>query len=211
MKIKIRLAAVTLLLLLSSIAIPGVMAYWSYAAGLPPHESGLSATLMPFAYKPEEILPQDPEHAENHMVVIEMILNEPNGGLNSTQGNKAMFLHRNLQDYDGVLYSQQKVTGGNLMNLFTTETAANIYFVIQTVSDTEIAVYTMSKPMVDSSGIGDTMTVYRTLIRKNGRTWSAEEAVVGYAKLKQVRVTGMTLLSFDPRLGEWKIGSLLTA
>ena len=198
-----------LLVLIFAFTVPGVFAYWSYVHGLPNQESGLGVTLLPFVYKPEEVLPQDPEQAENHLAIIQSILTEPNGGLNSTQGHKSLFIPENLRSCGGVLYCRQKVTGGNLIKLFTPETAANVYFVLEAVSNTEIAAYTMSKPEIDSSGVGDAVVVYRTLIRKNGGTWTAEEAVAGHVRLKMVSAGGVTILSFDPRQGEWKKGLTL--
>lgn len=199
--------AISLLIVLAVlVTVPGVFAAWHYAVGLPEAASAdVAVALVPFVYPPDQVLPQDPDHAENHWDAILSILYSPKGGLNSTS-NKSSLIPNNLRNYAGVLFSRQNVQGGNLKNIFSTETSENIYFVIQSLSDTSIAVYTMSKPIVDTSSEGDIVIVYRTLIEKSGETWDASQADVGHAHLRQITAAGITILSFDPRLDEWHPG-----
>ena len=67
----------------------GVYATWQYA-GLPPdpHEALLNILMNPFLYKPEEVLPDEKEDTklgENHLSLIDAILNTKDYGLNQTK------------------------------------------------------------------------------------------------------------------------------
>ena len=195
-----------LLMLAVLVTVSGVFAAWHYAVNPPERQTvEVPIALGTFVYPPEQVLPHDPDHAESHLDAIDSILTSSKGGLNSDK-NKSMLIPENLERYGGVLYSRQNVQGGNLKNMFDTDTSENIYFVIAYVSEREIAVYTMSKPIVDVSDVGDNVIVYRTLIENNDGIWIAYQAEVGHAHLRQIVVTGETILSFDPRLDEWHLG-----
>ncbi|MBR5129457.1 MAG: hypothetical protein IKU67_05335 [Firmicutes bacterium] len=198
-----------MLLLTVFITVPSVFATWYYAVNLPQRqEVDVSVTLEPFVYPPEQVLPQDPLHDENHLAAINSILYSSKGGLNSN-GNKKTLLPQNLRSYDNVLFSRQNIQGGNLKNIFDTETSENIYFVIHRFSDNEIMVYTMSKPLVDEAEVGDVIVVFRTILTNTEGTWVATQSNVGHSHLREIVVTGMTILSFDPRIDEWHMGEEL--
>lgn len=84
----------------------------------------------------EEVLPDEKEDTklgENHLSLINAILNIKDYGLNET---KKPILHTYLAD-DGIIYCDQNVKGGNLKHLMIDQVngSERLYFVITKVSD----------------------------------------------------------------------------
>ena len=94
-------------------SIGGVFATWYYTYETTPSvQENLSVSLSDFEWKPAEILPTESEIGENHLALIELILNENNKGYGLNYDNKHV-LEGYLDKY-GLVFSNQKVSGGNL-------------------------------------------------------------------------------------------------
>lgn len=204
MKIKLLLRLLSAAVLVFAVTVPGVFALWSYLGDIPPQKSELHITLMPFSYKPDDVLPQDPEHSENHMAIVEYILNEARYGLNAVYGLDRYLIPASLWARGSVIHCRERVLfSTTFRDLFTPSTAQNIYFVLEGISDNEIALYTMSKSIVDASAVGENVVVYRTVFRKNSDDmWSADETVVGYAPV--VGINRNSFMSIEP--STWQKG-----
>ena len=62
-------------------SVGGVFATWYYADGTVSDVNGnLGVSLSDFVWEPEEILPTESEIGENHLALIELILNENEKG-----------------------------------------------------------------------------------------------------------------------------------
>ena len=173
----------------------GVYATWMYS------NSSAEAVFHPFHadlgtfdYTPEEILPGGdnvvpPEVGQNHLTLIDLILNNPDYGLN--YGSKKV-LHNYLDD-DGVVYSNQKVSGGNLRHLLNpTDNTHNMYYCLEKVSDTVYYAYTFS--MTDLSHAGGTteeIVAYRTTLEKTDK-WYAVTSHYGFATTNTLRALGVS-------------------
>jgi len=174
----------------------GVYATWQYA-GLPPdpREALLNILMNPFLYKPEEVLPDEKEDSklgENHLSLIDAILNTNDYGLNET---KKPILHTYLSD-DGIVYCNQSVQGGNLKHLMIDQVSGSerLYFVITRVSDTVYYTYTMRYSDL-SLPVGTRIQVYRTTMEKKDGEWEATGSVAGYAA---VNTPGIVSRAIDP-------------
>lgn len=170
----------------------GVYATWLYSAnGTPPVFHLFDIDLGVFDYPPEEILPggenEDPEIGQNHLALIDLILNDLDYGLN--YGSKKV-LHDYLED-EGAVYSNQKVSGGNLRHLLNpTDNTHNMYYCLEMVSDTVYYAYTFSMDELSTAG-GSTVEIvaYRTVLEKTDK-WYATTSYYGQALTKTLRDLG---------------------
>lgn len=170
----------------------GVYATWLYAEPpLDPAEQQIGLSLSVFDYSPEEILPggdnEAPEIGQNHLSLIELILNDPDYGLN--YGSKKV-LHNYLKS-DGVVYSNQKVSGGNLRHLLNpTANTHNMYYCLEKISDTVYYAYTFSMSDLSTAG-GSTVEIvaYRTVFEKTDK-WNATTSHYGRARTRTLRDLG---------------------
>ncbi len=181
-------------------SIGGVAAGWIYPEG--PNspefqEFGMSASL--FEYKPEEILPggdsEKPEIGQNHLALIDLILNERDKGYGLNINNNVV-LHRYLRN-DGVVYSNQKVTGGNLKFILDpSNNTHGLYYCVEYVSSTLYYAYTFSTVALnDAGGTEAEIAVYRTILEKTDK-WNATLSYYGYAKVEELSDLGA---SADPK------------
>ena len=173
------------LFVLSSVG--GVFATWYYT-----HENAtnaqatLSVSLSDFEWKPEEILPTESEIGENHLALIELILNESNKGYGLNYDNKHV-LEGYLDKY-GIVFSNQKVSGGNLK--FVSDETNQLYYCVERISDTVYYAYTFSFSDLNSvKGTATVMPVYRTVLEKTD-IWRATRSYFGYAQTKLLRDFG---------------------
>lgn len=184
-----------LLLLMSLLLIflvSGVYATWLYdGLSLDPAEQQIGFSLSEFDYSPEEVLPggenEDPEIGQNHLMLIDLILNDLDYGLN--YGSKTV-LHDYLED-EGVVYSNQKVSGGNLRHLLNpTDNTHNMYYCLEKVSDTVYYAYTFSMDDLATAG-GSTVEIvaYRTVFEKTDK-WNATTSHYGHARTRTLRDLG---------------------
>ena len=179
--------------------IGGVQATWRYA-GLPCQdvEQTLHTNLMEFYWPPEEILPTDIV-GKNYMDLIESILNNSKGGLNSSKDTleKALIKSR-------VLHGSESVQGGNLKHLFITEECKLLNFVITYETATEFHVYIYEESVLGAAVLNEEyISVYNTVLRYDGKTWDADAAALGIsiARYNDDKNTRW----IDP--SEWQIGT----
>lgn len=186
-----------LLLLLST---GGAFAIWIYA-GSPVSGNGYGASMdmNTFDYPPEVIIPGGEIEAplgQNHLLLIEKILNEKDYGLNAT---KKPIMHTVLES-DGVLYCSQTVQGGNLKHLLIDSSVESekLYFTMAKISDTEYHVFTFLADDLDLA-VGAEIPAYKTVMVKgeNGK-WTAPKSYKGYIKVNRPGVVnkGVDVTSF---------------
>lgn len=181
-----------LIALLLVFSVGGVYATWLYAEQSPaPVEQFVDLSLQVFDYPPEEILPggenEDPEIGQNHLALIDLILNDPDYGLN--YGSKKV-LHDYLED-EGAVYSNQKVSGGNLRHLLNpTDNTHKMYYCLEKVSDTVYYAYTFSMDELSTAG-GSTVEIvaFRTVLEKTDK-WYATTSYYGQALTRTLRDLG---------------------
>lgn len=193
------------MVLLSSLfvlaSIGGVFATWHYTyEHVANVEEGLSVSLSEFEWKPEQILPTESEIGENHMALIELILNENNKGYGLNYDNKHV-----LEQYlnrEGVIFSNQKTSGGNLK--FVSDETNQLYYCVEKISDTMYYAYTFAYGDLNSAkGTASAMPVYRTVLEKTD-IWRAPKSYFGYAQTELLRAFGAESLpgtlaySIDP-------------
>jgi len=173
------------LLLLASVG--GVFADWYYS-----HKTAenvmedFSISLSEFEWEPDQILPTESGIGENHLALIELILNESNKGYGLNYDNKHV-LEGYLNDY-GIVFSNQKVTGRNLK--FVSDETNQLYYCVEKISDTMYYAYTFSYNDLNSANDTDTvMPVYRTVLEKTD-IWRAPRSYFGYAQTKLLRDFG---------------------
>lgn len=173
------------LLVLASVG--GVFATWYYTYETTPNaQENLSVSLSDFEWKPEEILPTESEIGENHLALIELILNESNKGYGLNYDNKHV-LEGYLDKY-GLVFSNQKVSGGNLK--FVSDETNQLYYCVEKISDTMYYAYTFSFSDLNSvKGTSTVMPAYRTVLEKTDK-WRAPRSYFGYAQTELLRAFG---------------------
>ncbi len=168
-------------------SVGGVFATWYYTyEATPSAQENLSVSLSEFEWKPEEILPTESEIGENHLALIELILNENKKGYGLNYDNKHV-LEGYLDKY-GLVFSNQKVSGGNLK--FVSDETNQLYYCVEKISDTMYYAYTFSFSDLNSvKGTATAMPVYRTVLEKTDK-WRAPRSYFGYAQTKLLRAFG---------------------
>lgn len=164
-----------------------VYAMWEYATQpSTPVSQSPSFILSEFEYAPEEVVPGGNIEAplgENHLALIEMILNEASYGLNAT---KKPIIHNVLRNPGDVIYCNQNVQGGNLKHLMVDSSTATeeLYFVISKVSDTEYHAFTLRYNDLRNGEVGSEIMVYKTILEKGqDDIWRAPRSYAGYATI----------------------------
>jgi len=162
----------------------GVLATWYFAEGSAKSVTDtMSITLSEFLWKPDEILPTESEIGENHLALIELILNENEKGYGLNYDNKNV-LEGYLNRY-GVVFSNQKTSGGNLK--FVSDETDQLYYSIEKISDTLYYAYTFSvNDLRMAMGTNTAIPVYRTILEKTDK-WRAPRSYFGYAQTKPLR------------------------
>ena len=178
--------------------IGGAYATWQYAHKTP-SESAIAEEISftEFEYKPEEVLPGDDTATElhqNHNNLVISIVDHTSYGLNA---NHKPIVRKLLEDGAGVVYSNQNVSGGNLKHMLVSSSdVEKLMFAVEYVTDTEYHAYTF--PSVSNYGVGYELTVYKTVITKNGNKWEAVRSYEGKAKVANVRTSsGGSVLNID--------------
>lgn len=173
-----------------------VSASWSFSdLPIDSVHTGLESHLNAFEFKPEEVLPGGdviaPSLGENHLKMIDNIVNEADYGLNAT---KKPILHNLLEEPGDIVYCNQSVSGGNLKHImpdFSSETE-KLYFVITKVSDTQYDAYTLTAADT-SKPIGTYVLTYKTVIIKENRVWKATTSYIGYAQVNAPGIVGRAI------------------
>lgn len=170
------------LFLLASIG--GVFATWYFAEDTAKSVTDtMGITLSEFVWKPVEILPTESEIGENHLALIELILNENEKGYGLNYDSKNV-LEGYLNRY-GVVFSNQKTSGGNLK--FVSDETNQLYYCVEKVSDTIYYAYTFSRNDLSMAiGTYTAIPVYRTVLEKTDK-WHAPRSYFGYAQTKSLR------------------------
>lgn len=168
-------------------SVGGVFATWHYTYDTTKNvQADLSVSLSEFEWKPNEILPTESEIGENHLALIELILNENQKGYGLNYDNKHV-LEGYLDKY-GLVFSNQKVSGGNLK--FVSDETNQLYYCVEKISDTMYYAYTFSFSDLNSAkGTSTVMPVYRTVLEKTD-IWRAPRSYFGYAQTKLLRAFG---------------------
>ena len=193
--------------LLLFVSIGGVFATWYFAED--PAKSvtdSMKITLSEFVWKPDEILPTESEIGENHLALIELILNERDKGYGLNYDSKNV-LEGYLDKY-GVVFSNQKVSGGNLK--FVSDETDQLYYCVEKVSDTVYYAYTFTRNDLSMAmGTYTAIPVYRTVLKKTDE-WDATRSYFGYAQVKPLRDMGAEntsgTLSYSVDVSTWTQG-----
>ena len=199
MKIKFRFLMV-LCVLVAMIFSTGVYASWKYADQPVPEQNSLVGLAgKEFSYTPEEILPGDEESTtlhQNHQHLVTNIVDHVTYGLNATS---KPIVRELLEEGAGLVYSNQKVQGGNLKHmLLNTSDVDELGFVVQYVTDTEYHTYTFASSTVYAANVGKTITVYKTIMVYDGTTWDATTSYEGSAQIARVATSaGEYVYSID--------------
>ena len=185
----------------------GVFATWYFAEdSVKSATDNMGVTLSEFVWKPAEILPTESEIGENHLALIELILNERDKGYGLNYDRKNV-LEGYLNRY-GVVFSNQKTSGGNLK--FVSDETNQLYYCIEKVSDTLYYAYTFARNDLSMAiGTYTEIPVYRTVLEKTDK-WNAPRSYFGYAQTKPLRdmnaenISGTLAYSID--VSTWKQG-----
>ena len=173
------------------VSVGGAYATWKYAA-LGPAEDDfeVSVPIADFEYPPEEILPGGDNDIEvelggNHFALIDLILNERIKGYGLNYSDSVV-LHKYL-DRQEVVYSNQKVSGGNLKFILDPKNNTHgLYYCLTKISDTEYHAYTFPIDYLESAAqTGAEIIAYKTLLIKTD-DWDATLSYEGYAKVKSL-------------------------
>ncbi len=162
----------------------GVYATWTYGLeDVEEKQTDVNVGVQQFYYAPEEVLPGDDqatEIGENHLELIEKILNEVSYGLNAT---KKPIIHDLLNEQGDVVYCQQNVQGGNLKHLLIDGTGAHaLLFQIEYVDEDTYITYTYTHGDVVTAAVGNRVYAYRTVMaRGQNGVWTALNSVHGSA------------------------------
>jgi len=153
------------------ISIREVYAIWRYSEiSTTPGEKSVNVSLSVFYYPPEEVLPggnpEDIAIGENHFALIEIILNEKDKRYWLNVNNNSVlyqYLERN-----GIIYSNQKVSGGNLKFVLDPKNNTHkLYYILAKESDTLYYIYTFSvDDLSTKSGSTTRILTFRTRLEK---------------------------------------------
>ncbi len=161
----------------------GVYATWHFADK--PTEStnfGFKVLMQDYVWDGSDILPDDEnadQYGQNHMDLIQKIINDLRYGLNSTSST---LLHNYLEEKGDIVWCDQQVSGGNLKHLMIDGTDAYaLMFQIEWISSTKYIIYTYIRDDAYQS-IGTSINVYRTVVDKTDH-WHAVETKIGTAPI----------------------------
>ena len=209
------------------LSVGGVYATWSYTnSGPMPKDHELSIRLGEFNWAGSGDLPTDDAIGENHLSLIEQIINHPEHGLNKSKS----YLNKQIEDRQdgGIGWSGGRDTLGS-MAVTQSEELEDIFglnafaldFLIQFKSGTEYYIFTTGvylgergeinwlgtgnkTPGNPTTPIGQPISpIYRTRVVKQNGVWTAVETTKGYANSawyeESRRVANATQIpSFDP-------------
>ena len=218
--------ALLLLCLTCVLSVGGVYATWQYASGGPnPASLEIPLRLGEFNWVGSGDLPTDDAIGEDHLSLIQQIINHPEHGLN-TSGS---YLNDQIEDRQdgGIGWSGGRDTLGSMAVTQSKELTEifgldsnNLEFLIQFVSSTEYYIFTTGEYLGERGEInilgnnktpgkptvpigGNISPIYRTKIVKTNGTWAAVETKKGYAtsawyEESRRNATATQIPSFDP-------------
>lgn len=173
------------LALLSSAFVYGA---WVYYQDTLPREYNVYHQLGEFGYAPEEVIPGGEHEAalgENHLALIDLVLNEKQKGYGLNAGINVL-LHQYLRSQP-VVYSNQKVSGGNLKFILDPKNNTHgLYYCLEKVTDDLYYCYTYTESDLEAAEETDVeILAYRTLLEKTDK-WQATKSYIGYAKVEEL-------------------------
>ncbi len=207
-------------------SVSGVYATWKYSNINPsPVSKELEIRLGEFNWSGSGDLPTDDAIGENHISLIDQIINHPEHGLNKSNS----YLNEQIEDrQDGGLgWSGGRDTLGSMAVTQSEElhdifglSSFNLDFLIQFKSDTEYYIFTTGVNLGEKGEINilgynktpgkptvpigdDIYPIYRTKVIKENGTWRAVETKEGYAKSawyeeSRRNANATQIPSFDP-------------
>ena len=157
----------------------GVSATWLYASNPATGMGGeVTTNIIPFKYKPEEILPTDLN--ANQMKLIDSIVNHLEYGFNAT---KKSLIREELEAGAGIVYGDQVVQKGNLTHLFLKDDEVKkLMFAVTYYSDNEYHIYTFLLANLTQQNVGEQIEVYKTICKKE-TIWEAVTSFKGKAEV----------------------------
>jgi hypothetical protein len=183
----------------------GVYATWMFD-GADPVDASHTFTLRvsEFNWSGSGLLPDQDAFGENHLSLIDQIINHPEHGLNTSKS----YLNKQIEDrQDGGLgwsggrdtLGSMAVTQSEELNEIFGLASYSLQFLIQFKSSTEYYIFTTdvdlgergeinfwgnnSKPGNPTVPIGESIyAIYRTKVIKENGVWTAVETKVGYAQ-----------------------------
>lgn len=217
--------AMLLLLLVAMISVGGVYATWQYSSSGPnPGSVEIPVGLNEFNWAGSGDLPTDDAIGEDHLALIQQLLDHEEHGLNTKNSylneqiearQSGGFGWRGRDTLGSMAVSQSK----ELAEIFGLD-SNNLEFLIQFVSDTEYYIFTTGEYLGESGEInfwGNNKTpgnpavpigesiypIYRTKIVKTDGKWVAVETKKGYAtsawyEESRSNATATQIPSFDP-------------
>lgn len=215
-----------LLCLAMVLSVGGVYAAWHYpSTGPTPVSQEISIRLGEFNWAGSGDLPTDDAIGENHLSLIDQIINHPQHGLN-TSGS---YLNDQIKDRQdgGIGWSGGRDTLGSMAVTQSSElneifglSAFSLDFLIQFKSSTEYYIFTTGQELGERGEIniwgnnktpgkptvpigGSIYPIYRTRVVKVDGIWTAVETTVGYAtsawyEESRRNATATQIPSFDP-------------
>lgn len=208
------------------VSIGGAYGLWHYTVGTPDAKAvNLSIKLGQFNWAGSGELPDDSLVGENHISLIDQIINHPQHGLNKS----GSYLNDEIAERKkgGLLWSGRDTLGSmavtqseELSQIFGLA-AVNLEFLIQFKSDTEYYIFTTGvdlgergeinsflgtnkTPGKPTTPIGENIyPIYRTRVVKTNGVWAAVETKEGYAKSawyeeSRRNANATQIPSFDP-------------
>ena len=208
------------------LSVGGVYATWKYSSSGPnPAQLEITIKLGEFDWKGSGDLPTDDAIGENHISLIDQIINHPEHGLNKS----GSYLNDQIKDRQkgGIGWSGGRDTLGSMavtqseeLNEIFSLGSHNLQFLIQFKSDTEYYIFTTGEylgqrgeinilgnnktPGKPTVPIGQNISpIYRTKVVKENGLWKAVETKAGYAKSawyeeSRRNATATQIPSFDP-------------
>ena len=195
------------------ISIGGVYATWKYAEfSAEDAEQNVNISISVFDYPPEQILPggntEQAKLGENHLKTIDLVLNESKKGYGLNINNNVL-IHQYLKTHK-VIYSNQKVSGGNLKFILDPQNnTQGLYYCVEKISDTLYYCYTFDiNSLATYGGTDEYITVYRTSLVKTDK-WRATTSYLGIAKTVRLSNLGVSAdsqsLSYSIDVTTWRL------
>ena len=180
---------VALILLAILVTVGSVSASWTYAREeVPPISESLGGvSIGVFEFAPDEILPGggmvEVPLGGNHYTLVDLVLNENDKGYGLNINNNVL-IHQYLKN-KSVIYSNQKVSGGNLKFIIDpSNNTHGLYYCIEKVSDTVYYCYTfMVSDLLTGYASGTEIDAYRTTLTKTD-IWRATTSFLGRATVR---------------------------
>lgn len=159
------IVVVFVILLIGSIG--SVNALWTYFNDVETVSNAQNFLMEEFYYV--ENVPDDEEHEISHNALLQKIVDKEEG-LNNPNSLLSRAVRDRFEDDYNTVSSNQKVTGGNLKNVFSTiEGFEYVGFLIVKINDKEYYVYTYDNR--NTTSIGRTIETYLTHLHLREGVW----------------------------------------